>query len=70
MFEQSIKNAVKVTKQRKKEALKTLNKIQKRLEYYKIDNSCTNWGDAGSMGYILDRLIELDDATKWADSKQ
>ena len=68
MFEESIKQAVKVTRQRRCKALKFLKKIQERLENYKIDKSCTNWGDAGSIGYILGRLEELENDTKWMET--
>lgn len=69
MFEESIKQAVKVTRQRRNKALKSLKMIQARLENYKIDKSCTNWGDAGSIGSIMERLVELDHDTKWIDKK-
>lgn len=69
MFEESIKQAVKVTRQRRNNALKSLKRIQARLENYKIDKSCTNWGDAGSIGYIMERLAELDNDTEWMDRK-
>lgn len=69
MIEESIKQAVKVTRQRRNNALKSLKRIQARLENYKIDKSCTNWGDAGSIGYIMERLVELDHDTEWMDNK-
>lgn len=69
MFEESIKEAVKITRQRRNNALKSLKRIQTRLENYKIDKSCTNWGDAGSIGYIMERLVELDYDTEWMDKK-
>ena len=69
MFEESVKQAAKLTRQRRSEALKALKKIQARLENYRIDKSCTNWGDAGSIGYVLDRLSELEKDTGWMERK-
>lgn len=69
MIEESLKQAVNLTRQRRNEALKALKKIQTRLENYKIDKSCINWGDAGSIGYVLDRLAELEKDTKWMEMK-
>lgn len=67
MFEESIKQALKLSRQRRNEALKALKKIQARLENYKIDKCCTNWGDAGSLGYVLGRIAELEENTDWME---
>lgn len=55
-------DAIKVTKDRQKEALKIVKRIEARLTAFQTDER-TNWGHAGSMGALLDNLIETETFT-------
>lgn len=54
--------AIKATKDRQREALKIVKRIEARLTAFQTDER-TNWGDAGSMGALLDKLIETETFT-------
>jgi predicted glycosyltransferase involved in capsule biosynthesis len=53
---------IKVTKGRQREALKIVKRIEARLIAYQTDER-TNWGHAGSMGALWDKLIETETFT-------
>jgi hypothetical protein len=53
---------VKVTKGRQREALKIVKRIEARLMAFQTDER-TNWGHAGSMGALWDKLIETETFT-------
>ena len=53
---------IKVTKGRQREALKIVKRIEARLMAFQT-NEKTNWGHAGSMGALWDKLIETETFT-------
>jgi hypothetical protein len=53
---------IKVTKGRQREALKIVKRIEARLMAFQTDER-TNWGHAGSMGALWDKLIETETFT-------
>ena len=59
-------DAIKMTEERRKAALKILKKIGARLAKSQA-NEKTNWSDASSMGAILDKLIETETFTTYLD---
>ena len=55
-------DAIKLTKARQREALKIVKRIEARLMAFQT-NEKTNWGHAGSMGALWDKLIETETFT-------
>ena len=53
---------IKVTKGRQREALKIVKRIEARLMAFQT-NKKNNWGHAGSMGALWDKLIETETFT-------
>lgn len=59
---QKAAEARKATKERQREALKIVKRIEARLTAFQADER-TNWGHAGSMGALCDKLIETETYT-------
>jgi len=54
--------AARMTEAYKNTIVKKLNEIAKRMEEYNIKSTC-NYGDAGSMAHVLNKVLELDEET-------
>ena len=58
--------AIKMTKERQKLALNVLKRIETRLKKFQVSENA-NWGDAGSMGALLDKLLETETYSTYLD---
>jgi len=55
--------AQQLTNERRKQALEIAKNLSKLLDGFKIKEN-SSWGEAGSMGALLDKLIETETSFK------